>query len=137
MKSLKIYDRDNKVIFYKNNDMYFVYKYEKGKEIKYIFSKTRKTKFQSVFDYIEKGENYKLNFSLTSNHLEYEIIKLTECGSTETEKGRIPIDSRKKEWSKKILKTTNGDIIGIEDFNDNRSVIYKVKEEIINKIINK
>ena len=136
MKSVKIYDKDNRIVFYKNSDLYFIYKYEKGKEVTYAVSSV-KHKFFSMFDYSEIMENYELTFSVSSTHLQYEINRITEYGSKEKEVGRVPFDNRKKEWSKKTLTTKTGDVIGVEDFDGNRSVIYKIKEEIINKLTNK
>jgi hypothetical protein len=138
MNAWKIYDKDNRIIFYKHNNLYYIYKYEKGKTITFIISPHKeKTKYQSVFDYIEKGDNYKLNFSFTMHYIEYEINTTKNDGSKETEKGRVPIDLRKKEWSKKILTTKDGSTIGVENFNTERSLIFKIKEEFINNLINK
>lgn len=136
MSSIRVYDIKNRVIFAKNNHLYFIYKYEEGKEIIFVLSKQNdKAKYQSMFDYKEVTEKYSLSFSLTANHLEYQIISARENGSKEVEHGRIPMSSKKKEWFKRTLFTTNGEIIGIENFNGNRSIIYKLNNDFINKII--
>lgn len=138
MNALKVYDKDNRLVFYKNNALYRIYKYEKEKTITFIICPSAsKKKYQSVFDYIENGKDYKLNFSFTMHYIEYEINKTTNDGSKEIEKGRIPMDLRKKEWSRKTLTTKDGYTIGVEDFNMERSLIFKIKEEFINNLINK
>lgn len=138
MNACKVYDKDNRVIFNKNNNFYYIYKYEKGKTITFIISPHKEnTKYKSVFDYIEKEDNYKLSLSFTMHYVEYEINRVSDSGSKEVEKGRIPMDLRKKEWSKKILTTADGSIIGVEDFDKDRSLIFKIKEEFINNLINK
>jgi hypothetical protein len=138
MNSFRIYDKDNRIVFNKYNNLYYIYKYEKVKTMTFIISPHKEnTKYQSVFDYVEKSENYKLRFSFTKHYIEYEINRITKDGSREFEKGRIPSDLRKKEWSKKTLTTSDGGVIGVEDFNKDRSLIFKIKEEFINNLINK
>jgi len=136
MNSLRVYDKDNRIVFNKYSNLYYIYKYEKGKTMTFIISPYKeKAKYQSIFDYIERGENYKLNFSFTMHYIEYEINMITKDGSKEIEKGRIPSDLRKKEWSKKTLTTSDGSVIGVEDFNKDRSLIFKIKEDFINNLI--
>jgi len=138
MNSYKIYDKCDRIIFNKHNKLYYIYKYENGKTITFIINPHKeKTKYQSVFDYVEKCDDYKLSFSFTMYYIEYEIKRTTDDGSLDMEKGRIPMDLRKKEWSKKTLTTKDGSLIGVEDFNTDRSLIFKIKEEFINNIINK
>ena len=138
MKQFKVYDKNNRIIFNKNNKFYFIYKYEEGKEIRLTFSNlANKTKYHSILDYKESTKEQTLTFSISENHVEYQIVKNIEQNSKEIDNGRIPFSSSKKEWSKKTLMLPGGEMIGVEEFNGERSVIYKIKEDILNKLINK
>ncbi len=136
MNSIRVYDRQDRIIFIKNSHLYFIYKYEKGKEIVCTLSaQGAKAKYQSVFDYKEKSDEYVLSFSISANHLEYQIINNNNSELKEVETGRIPIDKKKKEWFKKTITNNDGETIGIENFDGSRSVIYKLNNEFINKLI--
>lgn len=135
MSIIKVYNKEGKILFNKNKFFCFIYKYEIGKETMFSINMNENpSKFHSLFDYVIYLENEEIRLSLTEDCLEYEIKNV--CGGLEeVEKGRIPLKNKKRNWSKKSIKLDNENTLGIENFDGNKSVVYKIKDEIIQKLI--
>ena len=135
MSIIKVYNKEGKILFNKNKFFCFIYKYEIGKETMFSINMNENpSKFHSLFDYVIYLENEEIRLSLTEDCLEYEIKNVCE-GLEEVEKGRIPLKNKKRNWSKKSIKLDNENTLGIESFDGNKSVVYKIKDEIIQKLI--
>lgn len=131
MCRIKIYDVNDKILFNKNKLFCFVYKYEKDSEILYSFNVSDKpSKYHSIFEYIENKKEGYIRVSITTDYLEYETNL-----NDEQEKGRVPLKNKKRNWSKKTI-TLDDNKLEIENFDGNRSIVYKLKEEFFNKLIN-
>lgn len=132
MGFIKIYNQEGKVLFNKNKLFCFIYKYETEREIMYSVNLSENpSKFHSLFETIVSCEKEKIRISLTQDCIDYEL----ECEEY-TEKGRIPLKSKKRLWSKKKIKSDGGDSIEIETFGGGKSVVFKLKDEIFEKLIN-
>lgn len=132
MDFIKVYNQDGKVLFNKNKLFCFIYKYENETEIMYSVNLSNNpSKFHSIFECVKVCKKEKIRISLTKNCLEYQL----DC-SEYTENGRIPLNDKKKLWSKKKIKSEYNDFIEIENFNGNKSIVFKLKDEIFQKIIN-
>ena len=68
---------------------------------------------------------------MTQDCIDYEI----EC-SQYNEKGRIPLNNKKRLWSKKSIKSEDNSFIEVESIDGNKSVVNKLKDEIFQKLIN-
>lgn len=135
MSIIKVYNKEGKILFNKNKFFCFIYKYEIGKETMFSINMNENpSKFHSLFDYVIYLENEEIRLSLTEDCLEYEIKNVCE-GIEEVDKGRIPLKNKKRNWSKKSIKLDNENTLGIENFDGNKSVVYKIKDEIIQKLI--
>ena len=89
------------------------------------------SKFHSIFECIVICKDEKIRISLTQDCLDYEL----DC-SRYNEKGRIPLGIKKRLWSKKGFKSEDNSFIEVESLGGNKSVVYKLKEEIFQKLIN-
>jgi len=135
MSIIKVYNKEGKILFNKNKFFCFIYKYEKGKETMFSINMNENTsKFHSLFEYIIYLDNEEIRVSLTEDCVDYEI-KIVDGVTEEIEKGRIPLKNKKRKWSKKTIKSENNDTLEIESFDGNKSVIYKLKDEIIENLI--
>jgi hypothetical protein len=135
MSIIKVYNKEGKILFNKNKFFCFIYKYEKGKETMFSINMNENpSKFHSLFEYIIYLDNEEIRVSLTEDCVDYEI-KIVDGVTEEIEKGRIPLKNRKRNWSKKTIKSENNDTLEIESFDGNKSVIYKLKDEIIENLI--
>jgi len=132
MAFIKIYNKEGKVLFNKNKLFCFIYKYENEIETTYSINLSdNPSKFHSIFECIVSCQEEKKRISLTQDCLEYEV----EC-SEYVEKGRIPLRSNKRLWSKKKIKSEDNRFIEVESFDGNKSVVFKLKDEIFQKLIN-
>jgi len=135
MSIIKVYNKEGKILFNKNKFFCFIYKYETGKETMFSINMNENpSKFHSLFEYIVYLKNEEIRVSLTENCVDYEI-KLIDGDTEEIEKGRIPLKNKKRNWSKKSIKVENKDTLEVESFNGNKSVVYKLKDEIIENLI--
>lgn len=135
MSIIKVYNKEGKILFNKNKFFCFIYKYETGKETMFSINMNENpSKFHSLFEYIVYLKNEEIRVSLTEDCVDYEI-KLIDGGAEEIEKGRIPLKNKKRNWSKKSIKVDNTDTLEVESFNGNKSVVYKLKDEIIENLI--
>jgi len=131
MAFIKIYNKEGKVLFNKNKLFCFIYKYETEIETMYSINLSENpSKFHSLFECITTCKEEKIRISLTQDCLEYEVDCLEY-----TENGRIPLKSKKRLWSKKKIKSEDNNFIEIESFNGNKSVVFKLKDEIFQKLI--
>lgn len=132
MGFIKIYNKEGKVLFNKNKLFCFIYKYETERETMYSINLSENpSKFHSLFECIVTCEEEKIRVSLAQDCVDYEI----DC-SQYNEKGRIPLNNKKRLWSKKSIKSKDNSFIEVESFDGNKSVVYKLKEEIFQKLIN-
>lgn len=135
MGIIKVYNKEGKILFNKNNFFCFIYKYEKGKETIFsINTNENPSKFHSLFEYIVYTENEEIILSLTEDCVDYKFKSL-DGDLEEIERGRIPLKNGKKNWSKKSIKSENKDTLEVETFNGNKSLVYKLKDEIIENLI--
>ena len=135
MSIIKVYNKEGKILFNKNKFFCFIYKYETGKETMFSINMNENpSKFHSLFEYIVYLKNEEIRVSLTEDCVDYEI-KLIDGDTEEIEKGRIPLKNKKRNWSKKSIKVENKDTLEVESFNGNKSVVYKLKDEIIENLI--
>lgn len=137
MDSIKIYNKENKILFHKNKLLCFIYKYEIENYIMYSINMSQSpSKFHSIFEYVGSNKYQDVRISITENCIDYEIkYKNFDLEIRENEKGRIPLLTKKKKWSKKTSILKDGDKISVETFDGSRSVVYKMKEELINKLL--
>jgi hypothetical protein len=135
MNSVKIYNKTGKILFNKNKFFCFIYKYETRKETVYSINMNEKpSKFHSLFECITYSQDEEIRISLTQDCVDYEI-KSVKNKVQLSEKGRIPLRLKKKNWSKKSIKLENENTLEIETFDGARSVVYKLKDEIIENLI--
>jgi hypothetical protein len=135
MSIIKVYNKEGKILFNKNKFFCFIYKYEKGKETMFSINMNETpSKFHSLFEYIISLDKEEIRVSLTEECVDYEIK--TFFGETEeVEKGRIPLKKHKKNWSKKSIKLENNNTFEVENFDGNKSLVFKLKDEIIENLI--
>jgi hypothetical protein len=135
MNSVKIYNKTGKILFNKNKFFCFIYKYETGKETMYSINMNEKpSKFHSLFEYITYSQDEEIRISLTQDCIDYEIKSVNNKVKL-SEKGRIPLKLKKKNWSKKSIKLENENTLEVETFDGYKSVICKLKDEVIENLI--
>lgn len=135
MNSVKIYNKTGKILFNKNKFFCFIYKYETGKETMYSINMNENpSKFHSLFEYITQSQDEEIRISITQDCIDYEIKSL-KSNVEILEKGRIPLKPKKRNWSKKSIKLENANTVEIETFDGGRSVVYKLKDEVIENLI--
>lgn len=136
MSYIKIYNKEEKIVFNKNKHLCSIYKYNYDSEIIYYFNlKETYSKFHSLFDCFYKDKYLEINLSLTSEYINYEIkYKNKDQKIREFETGRLSLKMGKKNWSKKTL-LVDSENIEVELFDKNRSVIYKVKDDFFNNLL--
>lgn len=135
MNSVKIYNKTGKILFNKNKFFCFIYKYETRKETVYSINMNEKpSKFHSLFECITYSQDEEIRISLTQDCIDYEIKSVNDKVQL-SEKGRIPLRLKKKNWSKKSIKLENENTLEIETFDGARSVVCKLKDEVIENLI--
>jgi len=135
MNSVKIYNKTGKILFNKNKFFCFIYKYETGKETMYSINMNEKpSKFHSLFECITYLDDEEIRISLTEDCIDYEIKSINNKVEL-SEKGRIPLKTKKRNWSKKSIKLENENTLEVETFDGAKSVVYKLKDEIIENLI--
>ena len=135
MNSIKIYNKQDKILFNKNKFFCFIYKYEKDIILMYsINMNENRSKFHSIFECIITKKDEDIILSMSQDRIEYEI-KTTRGEIQEIEKGRVPFKDKKKKWSNKSIKSGDVKLLEIDNFDGVQNLIYKVNDEFLNKLI--